>query len=486
MAEILPLPGIRYSLQKVGDLDRVIAPPYDVISPKEQDLLYRKSPYNIIRLEKPRQEPGDEGDERYQRAANQYRWWLKSGVLVREDKPSLYLYEEGFPGDEGGVRVRRGLVCGVKLSPYGERVVLPHEETMEKPKEDRLKLMRSCRANFSPLFSLYAAKEGEDPLPTLLAPFREAVPVIDFQDSRGYSHRVWAVSDEAVIREVADFFKDRQIFMADGHHRYETALTYHEELGRPGGRAAYVMMNLVNTYDPGLVVLPTHRLVRKVGAAADVGGKVKVTGTGTGKATGTGHGNATGAGNVSDTGNVSGAGNATGTGQGNVNVKNLLSALEDTFSIEERSYGSAEEVCERGMKDLGPGGDRGAAGERGAAIGLFAGAGQFFLLRLRDEAAGKKDEIQKLDAILLQDEVLEKALGIDAAKRHQGDYLGYTRDCREAVNEVLQGSSRMAFLLNPTPAEAVIKAAAAGIKMPQKSTYFFPKLTAGLIINPLE
>ncbi len=436
MAEILPFPGIRYSLQKVGGLDPVIAPPYDVISPKEQDLLYRKSPYNIIRLEKPRQEPGDEGDERYQRAADQYRWWLKSGVLVREDKPSLYLYEEGFPGDEGGARVRRGLVCGVKLSPYGERVVLPHEETMEKPKEDRLKLMRSCKANFSPLFSLYAAKEGEDPLPALLAPFREAAPVIDFQDSRGYSHRVWAVSDGAVIREVVDFFKDRQIFMADGHHRYETALAYHEELGRPGGRAAYVMMNLVNTYDPGLVVLPTHRLVRKVGAAADVGGKG--------------------------------------------NIKNLLSTLEDTFSIEERPYRSAEEVCERGMMELGPGGGR------GAAIGLFTGAGQFYLLRLRDEAEGKKDEIQKLDAILLQDEVLEKALGIDAAKRHQGDYLGYTRDCREAVNEVLQGSSRMAFLLNPTPAEAVIKAAAAGIKMPQKSTYFFPKLTAGLIINPLD
>ena len=442
MAEIIPLRGIRYVEEKVGHLDRIMAPPYDVVSPEEQDLLYKKSPYNIIRLEKPRHEPGDTGEERYLRAGDQYRWWLKDGVLKREDKPSLYLYEEGFPGDDGELRVRRGLTCGVKLTPYEERVVLPHEETMEKPKEDRLKLMRACKANISPLFSLYAAKEGEDPLPELLDPFREAAPVISFSDSRGFSHRVWAVDDEAAIGKVAEFFAGRQIFMADGHHRYETALAYHRELGRPAGAAAaYVMMTLVNIYDPGLVVLPTHRLVRGGGSSGD--GDFQ-------------------------------AGNS-------LNIKALLSSLEGAFDVEKCSYSTAEEVCGRGLKEL----ER--AGADSPAMGLFAGEGQFFLLRYKNGAGIEEhSHFEELDAVLLQELILEKVLGIDAEKRHQGDYLRYTRDCREAVSEVLKGNCQMAFLLNPTPAKAVIRAATAGQKMPQKSTYFYPKLTAGLIINPLD
>ncbi len=422
MADIVPIAGIRYSDLKVKNLAEVIAPPYDVISAEEQHTLYRSNPYNIIRLEKPRDKAGDKPEEgsKYRRAAAQYTSWLEEGVLFREKEEAVYLYEQRY-FHEGTAHIREGFTCGVRAEPYGKGAVLPHEETLQKPKEDRLNLMRSCKANFSPIFGLY-----EDSLQMGTQILRAAAaarpPIISFTDKQGQTHKVWKITGKEVIGELAALLKAKKIFIADGHHRYETAVKYREENGPGQGKHDYVMMTLVNIYDPGLLVLPTHRLVKN---------------------------------NCGET------------------KETLLQKLQGSFEIEIRAMDSRA-ICSQGLELLQ------AAGENGPAFGLYAGGDKYYLLKYQ---GGLEKE---LDVVILQEEILAKNLGIDAEKCRQGDSLAYTRDCREAVAAVAGGSCRLAFLLNPPSAGCVMTEAEAGRKMPQKSTYFYPKLASGLIINPLD
>ncbi|MGB9826248.1 MAG: DUF1015 domain-containing protein, partial [Desulfofundulus sp.] len=267
MAEIKPFRGLRYA-DGVGPLADLVTPPYDVIDAKAQDDYYQRHPYNIIRLEYGKVYPGDdESNNRYTRAAADFNAWREKGVLVPEKSPALYLYEQEF--SVGGKRlVRSGMTCAVKLEPYEKGVVLPHEETLPRHKADRLALMRACRANFSPIFGLYA--DAEMTVDNLLRSQAGRSPDLEFTGENGHGHRLWVVTDPGVIKQVQQAMADRRIFIADGHHRYETALAYSRERRQEEGNPAepgpydYVMMTLVNLYDPGLVVLPTHRLVRNV------------------------------------------------------------------------------------------------------------------------------------------------------------------------------------------------------------------------------
>ena len=228
MATVIPIKGLRYNPALISSLNEVVTPPYDVIDTAAQEKYYKCNPYNIIRLEYGKNLPGDsESCNRYTRAAADFNTWLENRVLTPEARPALYLYEQEFTvGRER--KVRSGLICGVKLEPYEKGVILPHEETIPKHKADRLELMRACRANFSPIFSLYEDREKK--VDTTL---REAVggtaPDVDFTDESGESHRLWVITDGEIINKVQQAMAGMRIFIADGHHRYETALNFQRE-----------------------------------------------------------------------------------------------------------------------------------------------------------------------------------------------------------------------------------------------------------------
>ncbi|MFN3476904.1 MAG: DUF1015 family protein, partial [Candidatus Methylomirabilales bacterium] len=267
MASIAPFRGIRYNPEKIGDLSLVVAPPYDVITPSAQDQYYAKHPWNVIRLILGKELLGDDDQKnRYTRACEFFHRWLNEGVLVQDPTPSLYLYEQRFLHPRTGESLRRlGFLALVRLEPWNARVVFPHERTLEKPKRDRLALIRACSANFEPVFAFYP-----DPLETVQALLEEEAekgPALDFLDE-GIEHRLWLLQDEGRIREIVEAFQGERLFIADGHHRYETALAFRDELEKadpapPEVKAKrpyqYVMMLLVSAHDPGLVILPTHR-----------------------------------------------------------------------------------------------------------------------------------------------------------------------------------------------------------------------------------
>ncbi len=267
MADVRPLPGIRYA--DAAHLAALVTPPYDVISPEAQAHYYARDPHNIIRLELGRDESGDDDlDNRYTRAAAAFAEWRRAGVLQQDD-PSLYLYEQRFAS--GGQRyTRTSLLARVRLEPWDAGVILPHERTLSKPKDDRLKLMRACAATLSPIMALYDDPAGE--LASLLETLRAEPPLASFSDDAGEEHRLWASQDAAHAAQVAAFFTERQIYIADGHHRYETALTYRDEIRALRHELAeddavnFTLMGLSALEDPGLAVLPTHRVLRDLDA----------------------------------------------------------------------------------------------------------------------------------------------------------------------------------------------------------------------------
>ncbi|MGB9802296.1 DUF1015 domain-containing protein [Desulfofundulus sp.] len=451
MAEIKPFRGLRYA-DGVGPLADLVTPPYDVIDAKAQDDYYQRHPYNIIRLEYGKVYPGDdESNNRYTRAAADFNAWREAGVLVPEKSPALYLYEQEF--SVGGKRlVRSGMTCAVKLEPYEKGVVLPHEETLPRHKADRLALMRACRANFSPIFGLYA--DAEMTVDNLLRSQAGRSPDLEFTGENGHGHRLWVVTDPGVIKQVQQAMADRRIFIADGHHRYETALAYSRERRQEEGNPAepgpydYVMMTLVNLYDPGLVVLPTHRLVRNV--------------------------------------------------EGLV-VDEFLDKIREHFEIEAfplaPDYGNFDGFIRELARHGGfTESDRPGAGDLSHrhSFGLYCGGGHLYLLTLRDEGAlsrlmpeGHSTAWQRLDVSVLHHLILDRLLGIGGAERARESHLTYTREEAGALKAVDEGEYRLAFFLNPTLVEEVTAVAASGEKMPQKSTFFYPKLITGLVINPL-
>jgi uncharacterized protein (DUF1015 family) len=472
MAAIIPIKGLRYNLQKVDSLADVVTPPYDVIDDAAQDSYYKRHPYNIIRLEYGRILPGDsEKNNRYTRAAANYREWIQENILIPEAKPAIYLYEQEFTTG-GKNKIRSGIICGVRLEPYESGVVLPHEETMSKHKADRLELMRACRANFSPVFSLYADQENGI-IAALKESVKEAHPDISFTDDSGEVHRIWVVSDPEAIGKAQHIMEEKRIFIADGHHRYETALNYKKEREAAGENAAvtnaepaynYVMMTLVNLYDPGLVVLPTHRLIKDVKS---------------------------------------------------LDKKHLVEQLKENFAVEEYALEPARgnfrqllgllETMGLNVQDPSEGSrtpktkgtdalERPEKKDKAHrhVFGLYAGDNKFYLLTLKDSVdllqimpKEKSRAWQKLDVSLLHTLIIEKYLGICGELRARADHITYTREEEGALELVDRGEYQLVFFLNPTLIEEVTMVAGQGEKMPQKSTFFYPKVITGLVINQL-
>ena len=441
MCDVRPFRGLRYNPQLLAAPTEVIAPPYDIISPEERVLYQRRSPYNIVRIELGEEQPEDSPDDnKYTRAAATLDRWLREGILIQDKTPALYVIEHRFPY-QGEQRSRWGLIARVRLEDFDSGQIRPHEKTRIEPAVDRLLLLRACRTNVSPIMGLFRTDKGE------MVAFSRKVgrkrPSLVVRDDQGASCQLWVVTDTTALDRVSTFLADKVVYIADGHHRYETALRYQKEqiATHPSHTGEepfnFVMMALMDSCDPGTVVLPTHRMAR---------------------------------------------------GLESQKVKRLEEAIAPFFEIEE----SGPPVA------TGPGAfddwlrTRGMGAGEGAVLGLYGLPGRkFWLLRLRSDAELQGFMTRRelglwgdLDVVLLQRVILEGALGIDTPDM-EVDRLGYTRDAREAVARVDSGEYQLAFLLNPVPVSSILDTADAGERLPRKSTYFYPKTPAGLVMNPV-
>lgn len=432
MATLRSFKGLRYT-EKAGDIARVVCPPYDIISPQAAESYRAASPYNVIRLEL-----SGEADP-YAGARDTLKQYLREGVLREDGADSLYIYSESF--SHGGRDYSfAGLIGQVGLCPFSEGVVLPHEETLSKAKDDRFRLVSATGCNFSQVYSLYHDGEGEHSTRAMIGAYTAAHrPEIGFTDGDGVTHRLWPVTDRAFIDRAAAQFRDRKLYIADGHHRYETSLNIQKAraeaglIAGEGDGANFIMMMLVDIENPGLVIFPTHRVLKNLGQ---------------------------------------------------FDLAQVLQAAGEHFEIE---HGSD-------LADIGPRLDSAyARGDK--AFALCAGGDGWHLLTLRDPgvmAALQPDRsaaYRGLDVNILHSLILERQFGIDRANMAAGNNLVYTRDRDEAIALAQRGEAQCAFLINPTRVDEVAAVAAAGEKMPQKSTYFYPKLITGLVINrvfPIE
>jgi len=431
MADILPFRALRYDLQRVS-ASQVVTQPYDKITPAMQERYYAASPYNLVRIILGHRDPDAPGNNVYTRAAAYGRAWRAEGILRQDGTPSIYSYSQTFTAPSGTRFERRGFIALGRVEDYSARVVFRHEQTLSKPKADRLDLLRATRAHYEQLFLLY---EDSGQIDSLLATQRP--PAIDVTDEYGVGHRVWQISDATVIASVQEKMRDKKLVIADGHHRYETALNYRDESRAAAGSAQnpdapyeFVMMTFVNLNDPGLLVLPTHRVVHSL---------------------------------------------------------NSFSA--DDFQQSSRTYFELEEI------DPALDAARATAllreqGRNSTAL-LAVTANRAFILHSPKPAAAKflaglSARQQALDVVQLHKCLLEGVLQLSEESIRNQQNLSYLREASEALDQVRKGAANIAFLMNPCPVSQVRDVAFAGEVMPQKSTDFYPKLLSGLTAYALD
>jgi uncharacterized protein (DUF1015 family) len=420
MAQVEPLKTLRYEPRVVGSLDAVTAPPYDVIDDAERAALAAKSPFNVVEIDLPRANGGDP----YMHAQTTFDAWRQEGVLVRESEPAIWALTQDYTGPDGQGRTRHGFLCRVRVEDYGPGRIRPHERTHPGPKEDRLRLTRATRANLSPIFSLFPDPDQE--AWKALEPYTSEEPFGTATDADGTLNSLWRVSGTEAIASVQATLADRELLIADGHHRYETARVYAQEIGGEGEHR-YVLMFLCSLSDPGLTIFATHRLLT----------------------------------------NLDG---------------DKRAALRETL---ERDFTSAPLQSE---DELEP--DPAAPGIVLGYLDRFDNQPRLLTLKdqsIADAAlAGKPDPYRRLDTAVLEAIVLKGALGMSEDDISHLHGLNYSKDARDARAAVADGRADAAFFMRPTPVEQVREVAEAGESMPPKSTFFFPKIPTGLVFNPLE
>jgi len=439
MAQIIPFRGTLYDPRAVGSVRDVVAPPYDIIDATGQKALHDRHPHNIIRLELGADQPGDgPTNNRYTRAAFTLREWLKSGALKRDAQPALYYhtieYQPPASGPGGPKKVLRGFLVTAQLEALDSGHIYPHENTRAAAKTDRLNLIEACKANLSPIWLLYS-----DPQNAILDLLESAVkgsPArIDFLDDAGCRQRLWTVTDPAVLKHVAETMHSKPLFIADGHHRYETALNYQrmrrQQAGSPAGLQPYdgVLMLLAPLEDPGLTVLPTHRVITTPLPAY---GKI-------------------------------------------------IALLGETFDLKEFPFTAGSMTAARtGFLE--------ALRENGRTVPTFGlavkGAASYVTLALKQahRPSAQASPRAKLDVSLLQQFVVS----VLCRTQQEQEAILYTKDDQEALDWAANGMGTAALLLNATKVSEVQAVATAGERMPHKSTYFYPKPLTGLVINVME
>lgn len=421
MAKIKPFKALRFT-DKAGKISELVCPPYDIINEEQRLALLGTNEHNLIRLELPR------GDEPYKNAAKTFKEWLSDGIVACDEKEGIYLYEEKF-SVKGKEYSLKGFVSLVRLAEFSEGVVLPHEETLSKAKTDRFNLMTETGCSFSQIYSLFM--DEDKAVSSKVEALSVGEPDICFTDGEGVTHSLWCVYDKDAIDYIADKMTDKKLYIADGHHRYETALNFahanSKNLKDDNERTNYCMMFLINIESSGLVVFPTHRVLHSLE---------------------------------------------------NFDAAELLERCKGDFDIlENQPLEAVEELLDAA----------GAKGEK--AFAFYCGGERFSLMTLKNKAVmaeildGKSAAYQSLDVSVLHSLVLERLFGIDKENMAKQKSLFYTRDIAEAISEVGSGKANCAFFMNPTLVTEIRDVAAAGEKMPQKSTYFYPKLVTGLVMN---
>ncbi|HXN03836.1 MAG TPA: DUF1015 domain-containing protein [Candidatus Acidoferrum sp.] len=443
MATLRPFQGVLYDPQRV-DLSRVVAPPYDVISPADQKRFYQQDPHNVVRLIAGEVRPSDTPqDNKYTRASAFFREWLAEGILRRETSPRLYIYRHQFVDPANGAsRSRLGIMGVVELEPFG-RGVLPHEQTHARAKADRLSLTRAVIANLSPVFALY--KDPQSAVGPIIAPAMADPPRMSITGEDGDHHTIWSLEGGQRCAQLAEIFDTSTLYIADGHHRYETALNFrnfqrqqHPE-ATPDAAFNYVLMLLVDVSDPGLTILPTHRVLH------DLEG---------------------------------------------FDAANLVRRLSERHRVLSRDSRSALLVAMR---------HEGGAHRIGVALPLIpspsgggamnpsgGGHGGASYYTVDFDQAALDDPVARLDVSVLHREILGRLLGLQQAEVEEERYLSYSRDVEAVLTRVETGTAQAAFLLRPPAVQDVVEVAQAGQVMPQKSTYFFPKPASGIVFNPLD
>ena len=411
MAKVIPFRGLLYNTDKVSIGD-VLAPPYDIISPEFREELYQRNPYNIVRIDFGKEFPGDTaGNNKYGRAKNYLDTWTDEGILLQSAQPSFYAYEMSYQVD-GVNKKLLGFLGLVKLEELGKGMIYPHECTYSKPKQDRLNLLRTCEANISPIFSLYKSF-NQSVSGALRKSIMTAAPYLEARDSGGAMHRLWEIQDPRAIDTIQGEFAQNPVFIADGHHRYETSFEFHSEMsgGLNGDKGIrpydYVLMFLVDMLDEGITILPTHRLVPDI---------------------------------PDDIENMLARYFEIETLHVDVDIKKKLAGTYDSF-------------------------------------GFYRNGSKSWML-LRYKGGNLKDipsELREVDVFILHELILKKIC--------HATEIGYEMDFRRTLQKVQSGQYRAAFFLNPTKVADVEKAAISSMRMPPKSTYFYPKLMTGLVIH---
>ena len=445
MAFIAPFKGVSFNVDKVGSLDDVVTPPYDVINEKAVDTYSRRNPYSMIRLDLIKNPGGVEGDDaRYQDVADLFKEWLDGDVLLRDKKDALYLYTVQYRHPSGQTLIRKGLVSLVGLSEFKEGVVKPHEETFESVVADRLRLLDTTKAQFSQIFSLYSDEENK--VLSLLDEAREQDAMGSITDGDGCVHSLYRVSNKEVIEQVQKFFMDKSLYIADGHHRYRTALAYRRMQKERNSKfsekdpANHVMMYLCPMEDAGLSVLPTHRLLHWPGI---------------------------------------------------MNMEDLRLRLEPWFELEEMKNETREVLLAEVLDRM----DETERTESGVTtFGVYhPGEDRCFLLTMKPAAREllkkKPEQLQVLDVVILSEVIIHNAMELDHKRCEEENLIHYYSDPDEAMDVAVKESNGedamtpLLFVMNPTRVKQVKEVADESLIMPHKSTYFYPKIMTGLLFN---
>ena len=442
MAEVLPFRATCYNPKIIPDLSKVVTQPYDKITPAMQDRYYAASPYNLVRLLLGRRDPDDNSRKNvYTRAAASLRRWIDEAALVPEPEPAFFPYFQEYevPGRDGLRKLRKGFVGLGRVEDYSKRIVHRHEETLTGPKQDRLELLKATRTHFGQLFMLYSDPSGE--IERILDGLTAPSPWKQVTDEYGVGHRLWRAHREKDISAIVSLMKDKPLIIADGHHRYETALAYRDlcrEQGLEDSRADFTMMTFVRMEGDAVMVLPTHRLIH---------------------------------------------------GLQDFDANKFRKSAAELFELEEFDLSSGKKVqaFRERLRE---------AGQQQPTLGaVAAGIPGGLLLRLKKDVDLARllpdcaPQQRALDVVLLHRLVIEKLLGISREEVRKQSHTRYLRDFQEGIETVSKGDAQLCLFLNPTPTEKVRDNALAGLPLPQKSTDFYPKLLSGLTLywmdNPL-
>ncbi len=429
MVDIVPFSGLRYSEKLSGPLSELIAPPYDVIRPNMQEELYARNPHNVVRLILGKQfEDDNDSNSRYTRSARDFKDWQTKGILKEDAEPAFYAYSQEYTFN-GQSNNRVGFFARVRLEDFDKGNICPHEFTLAKAKKDRAQLIRACRANFSPVFGLFSDPDGT--IDGKLATIIEQPPLAEIDDD-SVIHRMWKVDDPETIQFLSRSFKDKKVYIADGHHRYETSLAYHKEHGAQVPDSAHVMMFLTNLDAQSLAIYPIHRQL-KCPSPFD--------------------------------------------------RQQFIKQLEPYFNVESLPKGKTADQLTALLEK---------SGKDGIAFCAYLGGGEALLLKLKDIEnivpfmEEDANELKVLDVYQLHTLILKKLLQIDTRKPEHQQYIAYNVRTAESMANVDAGKFDLVFFMNATRMDQVRRLAERGVRLPQKATYFYPKLLSGLVINPFR